>query len=197
MSHNAHLQGPESGSDGAAMPSGPVREALRLAVRLLDMAELRQRPNEMAQALAQVGRCYRALDALAPAESYLSQALRWARTLGAQDLSVELMCDLAEVACSVAEPAGADDSRGSHAARDRARDHAFEAAAEAGRAADPHWEIKVLLRVSDVLDRCGDHDDAIALQTRALTLMCTDTSTHAMLDLAEAPRSAAPGAWMQ
>ena len=35
----------------------------------------------------------------------------------------------------------------------------------------PHWEIKVLLRASDVLDRCGDHDDAITLQTRAMELM--------------------------
>jgi len=38
-------------------------------------------------------------------------------------------------------------------------------------AADPHWEIKVLLRASDALDRCGDHDDAITMQTRAMALM--------------------------
>ena len=48
---------------------------------------------------------------------------------------------------------------------------AFEAARVAAHAADPHWEIKVLLRASDVLDRCGDHDDAITMQTRAMTLM--------------------------
>ena len=41
----------------------------------------------------------------------------------------------------------------------------------AAHAADPHWEIKVLLRASDTLDRCGDHDDAITMQTRAMTLM--------------------------
>ena len=56
-------------------------------------------------------------------------------------------------------------------ARDRARDQAFEAARLAGLATDPNWEIRVLLRASDVLDRCGDHDDSVLLQQRALVLM--------------------------
>ena len=37
--------------------------------------------------------------------------------------------------------------------------------------ADPSWEVLVLLRVPDVLDRCGDRADAVLLQTRALRLM--------------------------
>jgi hypothetical protein len=44
--------------------------------------------------------------------------------------------------------------------------------------ADPDWEIKVLLRVSDVLDRCGDRDDAVQLQTRALRLMAHDATAQ-------------------
>ena len=36
---------------------------------------------------------------------------------------------------------------------------------------DPQWEIRVLMRASDVLDRCGDHDDAVLLQQRAMVLM--------------------------
>ena len=60
---------------------------------------------------------------------------------------------------------------------------AFEAARVATRAADPHWEIKVLLRASDVLDRCGDHDDAITMQTRAMTLMVRHPDvSDAMID---------------
>jgi hypothetical protein len=31
--------------------------------------------------------------------------------------------------------------------------------------------VAVLLRISDVLDCCGDRDDAVLLQTRALRLM--------------------------
>jgi hypothetical protein len=85
--------------------------------------------------------------------------------------------------------------RGNLAAMERARDHAFEAAALARQASDAHWEVKVLLRVSDVLDRCGDHDDAISLQTRALTLMSHEASGFG--DLAAEPgaqplRAAAP-----
>jgi len=39
------------------------------------------------------------------------------------------------------------------------------------QSADPQWEIAVLLRLSDLFDRLGDHDDAIALQCRAAGLM--------------------------
>ena len=61
-----------------------------------------------------------------------------------------------------------------HRLRDSARDHGFEAARLALRSADPQWEITVLLRVSDLFDSLGDHDDAIALQCRAVELMtCT------------------------
>jgi len=41
----------------------------------------------------------------------------------------------------------------------------------------------VLLRASDVLDRCGDHDDAITMQTRAMTLMVRHPDvSDAMID---------------
>jgi hypothetical protein len=33
----------------------------------------------------------------------------------------------------------------------------------------------MLMRVSEVLDRCGDHGDAIAMQVRALTLISGDS----------------------
>lgn len=183
-----------------AVPAGALREALRLAVRLLDLAELRQRPADLAQAHAQVARCYRGLHAHGPAEAHLAQGLRWARTLGAADLAVELLCDLAEVWCDATEGTDPDEGRTAHAQLERARDLAFEAACLAGHAADPHWEIKVLLRVSEVLDRCGDHDDAISLQTRALSLMSSEATGFG--DLAPADpgleplRSAAPAVLM-
>jgi tetratricopeptide (TPR) repeat protein len=133
----------------------------------------------MALALAQMARCYRALQALGPAETYLERALAWARTLGAADQAVEILCLLAETSCSLAELYQQDDSRRSHAALERTRDWAFEATGLAGHVADPQWEIKVLLRISDVLDRCGDHDDAVQLQSRAMRLMY---SAHLRVD---------------
>lgn len=159
---------------GPCLPEGFARQALALALRGLDLAEVRRRPADMTHALAQVARSLKALDAFAAAESYLEQALHWARLQPGQDHRVDLVCELAEVACAAAEAerAGADgDSHAGHVARERARDHAFAASALAGQTADAHWEVKVLLRVSDVLDRCGDHEDAASLQTRAISLM--------------------------
>ena len=75
---------------------------------------------------------------------------------------------------AIAEKGNTDDSGSARVAHDRARDCAFEAARLASQCADAQWEITVLLRVSDTLDRCGDHDDAIALQCRALQLIADE-----------------------
>ncbi|WP_395700361.1 hypothetical protein [Aquabacterium sp.] len=161
------------------LPDGFAREALSLAMRSLDLAERLQQPNSMSLALAQVARSLKALGAFGPAETYLGQALRWAGLLPGSDARVDLICELAEVCCAAAEAEQAtheDDRHAGRAERERARDHAFEAAGLAGQTADAHWEVKVLLRVSDVLDRCGDHEDAASMQNRAISLMglCPD-----------------------
>ncbi len=154
-----------------AMLPSRARSALRDAAAALDLAERYQQPLEMSLALAQMARCYRALQALRPAALYLERALGWAHMLGAADQAVEVLCLLAETSCSMAELHVRDDSRRSHAALERTRDWAFEATSLATHVSDPQWEIKVLLRISDVLDRCGDHDDAVELQSRAMRLM--------------------------
>ena len=80
---------------------------------------------------------------------------------------------LAEVATNVAELAQAsgEPSDAVRGARSRSRQHAFEVARLAGHTADPQWELKLLLRASDVFDRGGDHDNPVQLQRRALVLM--------------------------
>ncbi len=161
------------------LPNGFAREALTLAMRTLELAERHPQPNGMCLALAQVARSLKALGAFGPAETYLGQALRWAAMLPGTDSRVDLICELAEVCCAAAEAeqaANEDDRHAGHAERERARDHAFEAAGLAGQTTDAHWEVKVLLRVSDVLDRCGDHEDAASMQNRAISLMglCPD-----------------------
>jgi tetratricopeptide (TPR) repeat protein len=154
-----------------ALLHGPVHSALREAAKALDLAQQYSMPLEMCLALAQMGRCYRAVQALAPAEAYLEQAFRWAGVLGAVDQGLELLCQLAEISCTLAENLQRSDAQASDAALERTRDRASEASAMAAHVADPQWEIKVLLRISDVLDRCGDHDDAVQLQSRALRLI--------------------------
>lgn len=147
------------------------------ALAALDAAEQRQRPVDLVQAFGQVGRSYRSLGEHVAAEWYFHRGLAWARTLGGVDASIELLCELSDVAASLSASGPADEPRRSHAHRERARDHGFEAARLARQCADPQWEVTVLLRISDVLDRCGDHDDAIALQFRALQLISGDTAT--------------------
>ena len=156
-----------------ALADGPERAALDLAVRRLDEAEVDRQPAAMSEALAGIARCYRSLSAYAHAMDFMHQALRWSHALGGVDQRVELVCELAELSCAAADDvSGSEDGdRQARNARDLARDTAFEAARVATHSSDAHWEIKVLLRASDVLDRCGDHDDAITMQTRAMTLM--------------------------
>ncbi len=162
-------------ADGAALGDGVAREALRQAMHALSAAEAADgsaRAPAMCHALTEAARALAGLHAYSPAESHLAQALRWAGLMGGHDLLADLHCAWAEVATNAADlgAAQAEPAR-SRAARDRARDHAFEAARLAGLATDPNWEIRVLLRASDVLERCGDHDDALLLQQRALVLM--------------------------
>ena len=66
--------------EGRAMPDGPARRALRDAAAALDLAERFHEPLEMALALAQMARSYKALQAHGPAELTLERALAWART---------------------------------------------------------------------------------------------------------------------
>ena len=169
-----HAQG--LSADSAPLASGPARDALRQAMRQLSDVETQSGPGQPAalcHALTEAARALAGLHAYGPAESYLAQALRWATVLGGTDLRADLQCALAEVATNAADLAQWQDGAGAagRRARDRARDHAFEAARLAGQTTDPHWEVKLLLRASDVLDRCGDHDDAVLMQHRALVLM--------------------------
>jgi len=147
------------------------RESLRRAAAALDAAEAAGQAHAVSLALSQMAACYRSVRAVASAESYYEAALRWARSGGSTDQIVELLCDLCETAAAVAEAMEGQQPGQGRGARERARDHAFEAATRVGQVADPGWEAKVLLRISDVLDRCGDHDDAAQLQVRALRLM--------------------------
>ena len=189
---------PHRCADGNALANGPARDALARALQQLTLAETVTgpcQPAALCQALTEVARALSPLHAYGQAESHLAQALRWAVVMGSADNCADLHCALAEVATLAAELAVAHNELPAavHHWQDRARDHAFEAAGLAAHVTDPHWEVKLLLRASDVLDRCGDHDDAVLLQQRALVLMGlhnpdlpADTSST---------RAAAPTAW--
>lgn len=170
-SHASPLAVLHAASRAALASPAAARDALCLASARLDAAERSGHPYEMSQALARMARACEALGGPAWAESTLQAALRWARAAQATDQVVDLLCELSETAVRSAEVLDAQQPGAGHAARERARDHVFETSILAGRVADRGWEATVLLRVSDVLDRCGDRDDAVLLQTRAMRLI--------------------------
>lgn len=161
----------------ALADDSPERQAARAALQAVDAARAHGHPVVLCEALTDAARCLAALQAYAQSEDYLRQALEWAGLLHSHDLRTDLLCALAEVACNEADLSVArrDDSpdglASRKAARERAHDWAVEAAVLAGRTSDTNWEMKVLLRASDVLERGGEHDAAAALQNRAITLL--------------------------
>jgi len=165
--------------DAMAATDDTARRELREAVAALDAAEVAGEPAQLSQALAQVARCHRGVGALAEADWYAKRGLAVARGLGAADASVDALCTLAELALERAERLDSqDETRGAHRLRDAARDHAFEATKLVQHSADPQWEVTVLMRVSDLFDRLGDHEDAITLQCRALGLIANEATAH-------------------
>lgn len=158
---------------------------LQTALRVLQTLQGGGRPHERLHAHVEVARAYAGEAAWASAEAHLERAMASGLALPAVDARVDLACELAEMACRSAEssePAESADraergasSRGSTARR-RARGHAAEAARLAAHVACPSWEIKVLLRISDVFDRLGNHDEAAELQGRAMRLMSHEMS---------------------
>lgn len=155
----------------ASAPSAMTRQALQLAVRVLDLAGVYAKPHDMSQAHAQVARCLKAMDDHASAETYFGKALGWTAMIPGVDARVDLLCELAEVTVSLAELMPESDTAARHAALERSREHALEAARLANQTTDAQWEVKVLLRLSDVFTRSGDPDDAAQVQDRALTLL--------------------------
>ena len=165
-----------------------IGDALRAAAADVERAEASALPREAANALARLARCYRAFASLEAAEATLLQALRWSECSGSNDATIELLCELCETAAALADALddGAAASGRGHAARERARGHAFDVAARSPGVADARWQIVVLLRVSEVLDRCGDRDDAVSMQARALRLLAGDLAVAPDLTLTPA-----------
>ena len=124
-----------------------------------------------------VARAYADEGALASAEAHLERALAASLALAGVDAQVDVLCELGELVARAAERAERTTSGGGLDATQRARHHATAAAQLAARVSDPAWEVTLLLRISDIFNRLGDHFDASALQTRALRLMAQQSST--------------------
>ncbi len=146
----------------------PARPSLSDAQSRLVAARSAGRTHEVIDALTALARCWAGEQAWGTAEAHLEEALRWAWLAGGCDARVALHCEAAEMAALDAERSAERNKAG---ARRRALTHAGEAARLSEHVACPAWEVVVLLRASDVFDRCGERDEAVALQTRAVLMM--------------------------
>jgi hypothetical protein len=151
-------------------PPGETRDRLRRALASLALAQACGRTWSLAEAHREAAAAYAAFGAWPSAELMLAQGLRWARLGGGPDVCVDLLCELVECLAGAADEAEREAPGRGRPLRDRARDHVFEAQQLARHVSDARWEVTVLLRLSDVLDRFGDRDDATQLQVRALQL---------------------------
>ena len=156
------------------LPQRPSTAALSSASQRVLQSRQVALPHEMFISLIALADAQLAHANYNNAEASLEEALRWSQVMGGHDAEVDTLCRLAETAACSAE-ADERKARGSgSAARRRARAHAQQISAQAAHVADPAWEIKVLLRASDVLDRCGNRLEAVELQIRAVELMAAE-----------------------
>jgi hypothetical protein len=159
---------------GCSAISGPLdaprRDRLQRALASLELARLGSRPWALTEAYREAARAYRDTGELPSATTLMALALRWSALLGAADARADLLCEWAELLAEESVLLEHQERGSGRPQREQARDAIFEAAQVAARVADPRWEVTVLLRLSDVLDRFGDRDDATVLQMRALQL---------------------------
>ncbi|RVT52184.1 hypothetical protein ENE75_06925 [Rubrivivax albus] len=171
------------------MPNTPLvdsRERLRTSLRHLEAVQAGGRHWALAEAHHTVAGAYRELGAWPSALANLQAARRWAQAGGARDLDIDIACTLVETLAGAADAAEHQQRGGGRPLREQARDVVFDTAQELARVADAQREVGVLLRLSDVLDRFGDRDDATQLQMRALqrTVGETPVTTPRAVDAA-------------
>ncbi len=154
-----------------ATPATAIATPLQVASVQLLRCRAASRPHEMFAALTELACCYAEQNGFATAEAYLDEALSWSHALCSHDGQVDTLCHLAELTACAAEAQERQNKGSGQTTRDRAKTYAMAASELAPKVADPAWEVKVLLRASDVLDHCGHRVEAIELQIRAVQLL--------------------------
>jgi hypothetical protein len=152
------------------LPTRPEVEAheWQRARASLEMARATRQPLRLCEALSEIGRCERRSGQADLAAAHFDDALRWARVLGTVDLLADLLCERGELAADAALDEQGIDHAADPDAWLQARACAAEAASLASRTSDPEWEVKLLLRASDLFNRLGSSVEAVALQVRAM-----------------------------
>lgn len=159
---------PEPHDDDNPLPAGVEAHEWQRAEASLELARATQQPLRLCEALAEVARCERRSGWPELAALSLDDALRYARTLGGVDLLADLLCERGDIAADIALQPGTPVTGADLDAWLQARACAAEAATLAAQTSDPAWEVKLLLRASDLFNRLGSAVEAAALQVRAM-----------------------------
>lgn len=156
----------------------PDIAALRTALQAVEKAEASASSHALCHAWLRVGQCWRVMHAPQEAHNSLRNALREARTTRRGHELVQVLCEMAENTCDLADAKPEPSPEWLRMSRDKARDEVFEASTWLLRGEASADAAHTLLRLSDVLNRCGDHDDATVLQARALGWMAACPAEH-------------------
>lgn len=144
----------------------------------LDLARATGQGFRLCEALAALSRIERRAGWLQDAADALDESLRWARVLGGVDNLVDLLCERGELAMDTACDNNTPVAQADADLLLQARACAAEAASLAHQVSCPAWEVKVLLRASDLFNRLGHNGEAVALQARALLRMNASPGTQ-------------------
>jgi hypothetical protein len=146
-------------TDARPSAAAPLPTPAHLMIALAAAASRRRREGDLAQA-----------------QALIERALQIALVQPALDAACALWCEQAELLADWVQQIGPGPSAGAQRdwLREQARICCLEALALAHRCSDPAWEVQLLLRASDALDRLGEHADAIAVQCHAMRRMASD-----------------------
>lgn len=145
----------------------------------LELARATGQAFRLCEALAALSRIKRRAGWPQDAAEALDEALRWASVLGSIDTLVDLLCERGELAMDTACDSDTPVAQADADLLLQARACAAEAASLAHQVSCPDWEVKVLLRASDLFNRLGHNGEAVALQARALLRMNAGTAPQA------------------
>jgi len=134
-----------------------VLEAAETAVTV---ARAGGQPYAICHSLRQLAQRQAGALQLQQAEQQLQQALRWAHAGLGADLQVDILCDLCDLTdlWSQAEDLLPSNTGEGDAVRQRTRGHVLEACERAPAMSERGAEGRVLLRLSQVVGRCGEEE---------------------------------------
>lgn len=146
------------------------RELLLSALRGFEAAEMNGDEDQWCEALVQLAHAYAGAGEPEEALALLDRGVQRSQQLESGESGLGMLCDMAELASSIAgagEPDSGADSA-ARLARERSRGCAFEAMRQVARVDDAQLQAAVILRAADVLETLGEDEEALVFRRSAM-----------------------------